>query len=186
MHYISSNYDGTTEPTYPFTFINSRFSIINNGTSPILIKHSTTEYDKGRSIPKCIETIDYDNKRIATLDLNPDGIIYRIYDESSSLLRSYTLNTVINSGTSSQTFNQLFNIHGTIAADYVVDNILGSMANDSVEIHSVPTTGQQYATIIFKYNDNYYSMFLFSYNTEFVQCIRNNNTKYVLLRGQTI
>ena len=46
--------------------------------------------------------------------------------------------------------------------------------------------GPNYGAIVFKYTDSYYSIILFTYSAECIQCCRNYNLKYVILRGAIV
>ena len=182
MHYISSNYDGTTEPTYPMTNINSFLNVTDSHSNPVIINHAAAEPNKGRGEYKSIDVRDNTGVKISSLAMNPDSISYSIYDESGNRAMTYTLNTMRFEGTSSQTFKSIWDNALTEAADYIESNKLSAAANSSVTLHFA-NASEYHGAVLLKYTDSYWSVFLFSYTGRYAICSRRYTTKTIVIPG---
>lgn len=182
MHYISSNYDGTTEPTYPFTYVNSFLNITESHSNPLIINHAASEEDKGRHTYKGIEIRDNTGVKIGLLAMAEGGITYSTYDESGNEKYNYILNTMRFQGTTSQTFKSIWDNALTEAADYIESNKLSSAANNSVTLHFA-NASEYHGAVLLKYTDSYWSVFLFSYTGRYAICSRRYTTKTIVIPG---
>ena len=182
MHYISSNYDGTAEPTYPMTNADSFLNITLTNSNPIIINHSASEPNKGRGGNKDIVIRDNTGVKMSGLEMNPNSISYSTYDESGNRTMTYNLNTMRFEGTSSQTFKSMWDNAITEAADYIETNKLSAAANSSVTLHFA-NASEYHGAILLKYTDSYWSIFLFSYTGRYGICSRRYNTKTVIIPG---